>query len=136
MKSLKSTRQAYYVLQEHISIVKRITFLGNAQSFQKTLNRLHSFVRWCSGLPVACQMSLACQKLNIKTNLEAVAMRVIIFGRLTAICSTYIGPDYHLTTKEFESLLNQLPAPFFLVVDLMLTSRSVVHHGPSLEADC
>lgn len=70
------------------------------------------------GVALVAKRSVACKKINLQTNLEAVAMRAILFGRLTTLCSIYIPPDYHLTTTEFENLIDQLPAPYLLAGDM------------------
>jgi len=55
-------------------------------------------------------------KLNLKTNLQAVAISATLHKTVT-ICSIYIPPNDQIDVKEFENLIEQLPKPFLLLGD-------------------
>lgn len=69
------------------------------------------------GVAIVAQHSIPSQPLSLVTDLEAVAIRALTFGRVITICSIYIPPDHQLSTVEFEMLIDQLPDPFLLVGD-------------------
>lgn len=69
------------------------------------------------GVAIIAVKSVASQKLQLQTSLEAVAIRAILLNRITTICSLYIPPDQMLDKADFEGLINQLPEPFILTGD-------------------
>lgn len=101
-------------LQETHLNPKQTNFLRHYTVFRKDRDGCtHS----SGGVAIVVKKSIACHLVNLQTNLEAVAIRAIIFGGLMTICSVYIRPEYNLVATEFESLVDQLPPPFILVGD-------------------
>lgn len=102
-------------LQETHLNPKQSNFLKQYTVFRKDRD---AFAHSSGGVAIVTRKSIPSQSIRLLTSLEAVAVRVIIFGRLITICSLYIPPDHQLSTSEFESLVNELPEPFILVGDL------------------
>ena len=70
------------------------------------------------GSAILIHQNIFHQKINLDTNLQAVATRVMI-GKLYSVCSIYIP---HLPTdnlkRDLSHLIDQLPQPFLLSGDL------------------
>lgn len=121
---MKNLDDIYEILSEHKPEViclqethlnaKHTHFLTQYTVFRKDRDGCtHS----SGGVALVVQKSIACHEISLQTNLEAVAMRAIIFNKLITVCSLYIPPDYHLQANDFETLVDQLPQPFILMGD-------------------
>lgn len=121
---MKNLDDIYEILSEHKPDIlclqethlnaKQTHFLTQYRVFRKDRDGCtHS----SGGVALVVQKSIACHKISLQTNLEAVAMRAIVFDRLTTVCSLYIPPDHHLQANELESLVDELPYPFILMGD-------------------
>ena len=62
------------------------------------------------------------RKLNLTTNLEALAIKIEI-GRQYTICNVYITPTEMITAQQLINLTDQLPRPYILVGDLNARSE-------------
>lgn len=69
------------------------------------------------GVAIIVDKRVACRHLQLKTSLEAVAVRAVLFNKLITIASIYIPPNYTLLKTEFESLMCELPEPYMVVGD-------------------
>lgn len=69
------------------------------------------------GVAIIVDKSVACRALDLRTPLEAVAIRALLLGKLVTICSLYIPPNYRLQRTELEGLIDALPHPYILVGD-------------------
>lgn len=69
------------------------------------------------GVAIILQRSTTAKEVKLRTELEAVAVRVIWLQRLITICSIYIPPDKRLQKSEFENLMDQLPEPYIIAGD-------------------
>ena len=70
----------------------------------------------CGGTSIFVKNTILHRKLNLNTNLQAIAVRATL-DRPTSICSLYLPPNSNPTLKEIENLIRQLPSPFILVGD-------------------
>lgn len=49
------------------------------------------------GVAIIVDKGVACKQLNLRTSLEAVAVRAVLFGKLLTITSIYIPPSNQLS---------------------------------------
>lgn len=70
------------------------------------------------GVAIIVDKGVACKQLNLRTSLEAVAVRAVLFGKLLTITSIYIPPCYQLSKTQFQSFIDELPPPYIVVGDL------------------
>ena len=68
------------------------------------------------GAAVAVHKRLQHSAIALNTNLQAVAVRVILEKEIT-VCSIYLPPDFNYSVADVQLLINQLPGPFFLLGD-------------------
>lgn len=52
------------------------------------------------GVAIVAQKKIPTQSLSLVTDLEAVAVRTAIFGRIMTVCSIYIPPDHRLSAED------------------------------------
>jgi ribonuclease HI len=69
------------------------------------------------GVAVAVRRDTTAEKINLVTDLNAVAVRVG-FDRPTTVCSLYVAPSQNPTLDELTDLANQLPPPFIITGDI------------------
>ena len=70
------------------------------------------------GVAIVVDRGIACRELKLRTPLEAVAVRGVLFDKLITISSIYIPPNYQLHQTEFQNYINELPEPYIVVGDL------------------
>ena len=68
------------------------------------------------GAAIIVKNSLQHSKIALNTNLQAVALSVILDKRIT-VCSLYLPPHLVFNIRDVQSLINQLPTPFLLLGD-------------------
>ena len=68
------------------------------------------------GAAVIVNKSLQYSVLNIVTDLQAVAIKVVL-GKQITICSIYLPPRSAFSQSDLQSLMDQLPSPFILLGD-------------------
>ena len=68
------------------------------------------------GAAIIVHKSLQYSPLPVVTNLQAVAVTVVLDKQIT-ICSVYLPPRAAFTNADIQSLLDQLPSPFLLLAD-------------------
>jgi hypothetical protein len=73
--------------------------------------------RASGGASVVVDSKLPQSKIDIKTPLQAVAVRVTLHKTIT-VCSIYLPPNSNVTKEQLEDLIKQLPEPFILLGDL------------------
>ena len=64
------------------------------------------------GVAVVVQSGVACAQVPLQISLEAVAVRILLY-RLITLVSLYLPPNVPLHLNELQSLIGQLPKPFF-----------------------
>ena len=66
--------------------------------------------------------------LELDTELQGVAVKVSLYKTIT-VCNVYIPPHFNVAQSDLDNLVDQLPAPFHLLVILMhLVIYGVVPH--------
>lgn len=70
------------------------------------------------GVAIIVDRGVACREVELRTPLEAVAIRGVLFDKLVTISSVYIPPNYQLNKSEFQNYIDELPAPYIVVGDL------------------
>ena len=68
------------------------------------------------GAAVIVSKSLQHTRVPLNTNLQAVALSIIL-DRTITVCSVYLPPDLDFNIIDVQILINQLPAPFLLLGD-------------------
>src|SRR5207253_5318438 len=89
------------------------------------------------GVAVLVHTSVPCQKMNIRTTLQAVAVQVSM-PMLVTVCSLYLPPDATFGIADLDALVAQLPKPYLLLGDFnshhtLWGSRHVDAKGRLLE---
>jgi len=74
-----------------------------------------------SGASILRKSTTPHQHLNLNTNLQAVAVRIINLKKTTAgtVCSIYLPPSLTINTNELHNLIAQLSHRFYLLATLM-----------------
>jgi exonuclease III len=72
--------------------------------------------RATGGTSILVKNNIPHSKININTTFQAVAIRVTLHKPIT-ICSIYLPPRSHWTTRELSQLIQQLPPPIMLMGD-------------------
>lgn len=75
------------------------------------------------GVAILVHDSIQAQQLDLKTELEAVAISTYIpnLSKVT-ICNIYLPPNKTFTSNQLDSLIQQLPSPIILVGDMNSSS--------------
>ena len=68
------------------------------------------------GASIIIHKSLQHSPIPLDTPLQAVALSVLL-NRKISVCSLYLPPSLHFDLHDLQSLVDQLPAPFFLLGD-------------------
>jgi len=68
------------------------------------------------GSAILVNSSTPHRQLNLKTCLQAVAIRVTLRKTITA-CSIYLPPSMAFNINDFNDLLSQLPSPLLITGD-------------------
>lgn len=89
--------------------------LRQCNSFHKNRIQAHHA---SGGAATFIKKNFASQKMYLNTNLEAVAVSVVLASGRISICNVYIPNSYVLSLKDLEDLISQLPKPFILLGDL------------------
>ena len=76
----------------------------------------------CGGSSILIKNNGIHKKLNIVSNLQAVAVRVTLHKPVT-VCSLYLPPSQPLNLNDLKGLLEQLPSPYILVGDFNAHSK-------------
>lgn len=74
------------------------------------------------GVAIYVTESIYQSEITITTNLEAVAVSVLLDSKKLCICNIYLPDSYTFSQQELQDLVDQLPTPFILVGDF--NSRS------------
>ncbi|MCG7877158.1 MAG: reverse transcriptase domain-containing protein [Candidatus Thiodiazotropha endolucinida] len=74
------------------------------------------------GTSILVKSNVPHRKIDINTNLQAVAVNVTLSKTIT-ICSIYLPPHYNFSKQELENLINQLPRPYILLGDFNSHSK-------------
>lgn len=69
------------------------------------------------GVCILASNSYPSTALNLKTSLQAVAIRIHIKSLIT-VCCVYLPPRDAISQKDLSNLVDQLPVPFILIGDL------------------
>ena len=72
--------------------------------------------RAAGGASILVKNNIIHSRINLKTNLQAVAVRLSLQKTVT-LCSIYIPPHSSIDCGELKSLIDQLPSPFLLMSD-------------------
>ena len=73
----------------------------------------------CGGAALLVRNDLIQEKIELKTPLQAVAVRVTLYGRPISLVSLYLPPPRQRRLKRrLYRLLNQIPSPRFIIGDL------------------
>ena len=72
------------------------------------------------GVTLYINKSVLFSEIELNTDLQAVAVRVSARKTLT-VCKIYLPPSLDVHFSDLEHLNEQLPAPFVLIGDVMLT---------------
>lgn len=122
MHNLDDVKELLYEIQPRLFCVQETHLKSTQTSFLKQYSIFRKDredgLAASGGVAIIAQRSVACQHLRLQTNLEAVAIRAILFDRLVTVCSLYVPPDFRLELREFEKLIDQLPEPYILTGDL------------------
>ena len=82
-------------------------------------NYTHDSIRRASGgVSVLIQKDIPHSKINIKTNIQAVAIKATL-DKAVNIFSIYIPPNDDIDKNELKKLIDQLPRPFILFTNPM-----------------
>ena len=124
-------RPSVFCLQE--------TYLKSEDNFTfknfKTYNHIHSdCLRASCGSSIMINSSLPQREIKLKTDLQAIAVSVTLVKEIT-LCSVYFPPSFSLRSEHLNSLLQQLPSPYMLLGDLMVTMYSGVVKKMTTEAN-
>lgn len=57
------------------------------------------------------------EELTLESDLDAVAVKLIVLGVKLTICSVYLKPNSNIEISAIQSLINELPQPFLLLGD-------------------
>ena len=68
------------------------------------------------GVSILIKNNIPQSKINLKTELQAVAIRATMH-KVLSICSIYIPPNEKINETAIEELIHQLPKPFLLLGD-------------------
>lgn len=82
----------------------------------------------CGGVTTYIHNSIFYEEIQLQTNLEAVATKVLLSLGYLTICNLYLPNSYDFQTQEIIELINQLPLPFIIVGDLNAHSLSWGSH--------
>ena len=93
--------------------------------------------RASGGSSIAVHSNYIHSEINLKTNLQAIAIRLSLDKTIT-LCSVYIPPNHQVQTQELTNLIQQLPAPFILMGDFnahnpLWGSDKITDKGKKLE---
>ena len=84
-----------------------------------TYNHVHSdCLRVSDGSSIFVHSSCPQREIKLNTDLQAVAVSVTLEKEMS-LCSVYIAPSFALRSEHLNSLLQQLPSPFFLLGDFI-----------------
>ena len=74
----------------------------------------------CGGVALMVRNDLIQEEIELNTRLQAVAVRVTLYGRPISLVSLYLppGPHQRHLKRRLYRLLNQIPSPKFIVGDL------------------
>ena len=72
--------------------------------------------RAAGGSSIFVKNNIIHSKINLQTNLQAVAVRISLDKTIT-LCSVYIPPNHPVTLNDIKHLTDQLPSPFMLMGD-------------------
>ena len=72
--------------------------------------------RASGGVSVLIRKDIPDSKINITTNIKAVAIKVTLYKAVN-ICSIYIPSSDDINKNELKKLIDQLPIPFILLGD-------------------
>ena len=87
--------------------------IRNYEMFNYTHN---SGGRASGGVSVLTRKDIPYSKINITTNIQAVAIKAKLHKAVN-ICSIYIPPTDDIDKNELKKLIDQLPRPFILLGD-------------------
>ena len=106
-------RPSVFCLQEtYLKAEDTFTFKGF-----NTYNHIHSdCLRASGGSFILVHSSCSQHEIKLSTDLQAVAVSVTLEKEIT-LCSVCIPPSFALRSEHLNSLLKQLPSPFFLLGD-------------------
>ena len=82
-------------------------------------------LRPSGGASIFVKSSFPQRKNDLQTELHATAISVTLDREIT-ICSVYIPPSFSLNYQHLDNLLQQLPSPYILLGDFMVTISSWV----------
>ena len=73
----------------------------------------------CGGVALMVRNDLIQEEIELNTQLQAVAVRVTLYGRPISLVSLYLPPRPHRRLKrQMYRLINQIPSPRFIIGDL------------------
>ena len=103
-------------------ILLQETMLGNKSPLPPSMYDMYTFSRTGNavpgdGLATLIKTGIPFQKININTNLQAMAFR-IHYNKLYTICNLYISPLENVTVDQLNDLIKQLPTPYIISGDL------------------
>ena len=69
------------------------------------------------GVALMINTNIRHTKLNIATNLEAVAATIHYHNQNITVCSMYLPPEEPFPENEFKTFISNLPQPFLILGD-------------------
>jgi len=128
IRSLQANREELNImLSSHNPIVFSLqeTFIGNGDNcvfrnynfYHKAGTTGTTNRTFHGGVGMLVNSSFPHCRVNLQTDLQAVATRVTCGNRTITICSLYIPPSNLVTAEQLEDLVNQLPPPLMVLGD-------------------
>lgn len=69
------------------------------------------------GVLIACRQDITATRIDIVSNFECVSCSIQLQNKTISVGSLYLPPSNRLNTTDFKALVQQLPAPRFLLGD-------------------
>lgn len=116
LQQLIAQLQPYYVcIQESRLLTHQTINLRSYTAFRK--DRAAANIA-SGGVTILCENSIFARKINLITDLEAVAISTIVpnYKKIT-ICNIYLPPNENFTNEQIENIIDQLPRPYMIVGD-------------------
>ena len=124
LKVLMNVSSAKIVCLQETKLGDEDLFLGHDYKFYKSVPPPGDRAK--GGCGIIVKSDIHHDLLSLRTNLQAVALRVSLQREIT-ICSIYIPPEEEISRQDVEDLIQELPSPFLLLGDFNSHNRLWFH---------
>lgn len=93
------------------------SYIGCIKNYRSVAKNRTNDVYASGGVAIYIKNKFKFTEIPLNTNMECVAISVMLPGGLTTICNIYLPNTYKFTHHEISNLINQFPEPFLFVGD-------------------